>query len=68
MVELKVMLVLAARRFEFKEAYEELYIRERKKGMIPPEIEWAGGKAYMIAEAGNKPKDGIPMWVKEIGH
>jgi hypothetical protein len=64
MLEMKMMLVLVARRFEFQEGYEELDRRLGRKNQKG--VEWAGGRAYMISEAGNKPKDGIPMWVREV--
>jgi hypothetical protein len=64
MLELSMVLVLVARKFEFRSGYEELDKRLGRENMKG--VEWAGGRAYMVSTAGNKPKDGIPMWVKQV--
>jgi hypothetical protein len=72
MLELKVVLALVARRFSFREGYEELARRKagrggaRGKAWEPPlQVPDWGGRAYLVSLASNKPKDGIPVWVAE---
>lgn len=95
MLELKVLLVLLVRRFEFREGYDELYARRRRRrrrerggggswfspgvgkdnnvkgkdkggGAAVREVKEWGGKAYYVSLASNKPKEGIPVWVREV--
>jgi hypothetical protein len=64
MLGMKMMHVLVARRFEFREGYEELgrrLGRNNQKG-----VKWTNGRTYMISKTRNKPKDDIPMWVREV--
>lgn len=64
MLELKVILVLVVRQFSFREGYEEL-ARRRRSGAAVPSVPDRGGRAYLVSLASNKPKDGIPVWVRE---
>jgi hypothetical protein len=70
MIELKVILVLVARKFSFREGYEELARRKAEKAgvkrapKVPQVPEW-GGSAYLVSLASSKPKDGIPVWIAE---
>jgi hypothetical protein len=63
MMEIKIILSFIVRKFEFKEAYEELHRISGRKGPIP-EIERAGGRAYQVLFTASQPKDGLPVWVK----
>ncbi|KAG0650707.1 Aflatoxin biosynthesis N [Hyphodiscus hymeniophilus] len=68
MLEAKVVLALVLRKFDFKEAYGELDLRLGRTVEKPTvETERIGGRAYQILWTTAKPKDGIPMWVKERG-
>ena len=65
MVELRILLALTLRRFEFREAYDELDRRlDRKRPSIDSIDRW-GGRAYQVFFTTAKPKDGLPMWVNE---
>lgn len=65
MLESRVVLALILRRFDFEEAYGELDRRLGRKGVVFEECEKIGGRAYQILWTTAKPKDGLPMWVKE---
>ncbi|RFU36302.1 hypothetical protein B7463_g99, partial [Scytalidium lignicola] len=66
MLESRVVLAAIVRRFDFAAAYDELDKRlGRKPQMFGEEIEAYGGRAYQVLSTTAKPKDGIPMWVKE---
>lgn len=65
MVELRVVLALTARRFDFREAYGELDRRLGRKGNVFKHCEGVGGRAYQILLTAAKPKDGLPVWVTE---
>ncbi|OBT46438.1 hypothetical protein VE00_03304 [Pseudogymnoascus sp. WSF 3629] len=65
MLETRVVLALTLRKFDFKEAYDEL---DRRLGRTPkefPVLEKVGGRAYQVLFTAAKGKDGIPMWVSE---
>jgi len=64
-VELKILLALTLRRFDFKEAYDELDRRLGRKRPPIDTVEPAGGRAYQVFFTTAKPKDGLPMWVSE---
>lgn len=65
MLETRVILALTLRKFDFKEAYEELDRRLGRKPKEYPELERAGGRAYHVLFTAAKAKEGLPMWVKE---
>jgi cytochrome P450 len=65
MLEMRVVLALILRKFDFKEAYGELDRRLGRKVKVFEECEKIGGRAYQILWTIAKPKDGLPMWVKE---
>ncbi|OBT88469.1 hypothetical protein VE02_03289 [Pseudogymnoascus sp. 03VT05] len=65
MLETRIILALTLRKFDFKEAYDEL---DRRIGRTPkefPVLEKVGGRAYQVLFTAAKGKDGIPMWVSE---
>jgi hypothetical protein len=65
MLELRVVLALTVRRFDFREAYGELDRRLGRKGEMFKHCEKLGGRAYQILLTAAKPKDGLPVWVTE---
>jgi cytochrome P450 len=65
MLESRVVLALTVRRFDFKEAYEELDRRLGRKGKVFEHCAKVGGRAYQILWTTAKPKDGLPVWVTE---
>lgn len=63
MLETRIILALTLRKFDFKEAYDEL---DRRLGRTPkefPVLEKVGGRAYQVLFTAAKAKEGIPMWV-----
>lgn len=65
MLETRIVLALTLRKFDFREAYEEL---DRRLGRTPkefPVLEKVGGRAYQVLFTAAKAKEGIPMWVSE---
>jgi cytochrome P450 len=60
LVEMRVILVLLMRRFDFTVGYDAL---DRLLGRQPPSFEI--GRAYTVLETSVQPKDGIPLIVKE---
>ncbi|KFY10150.1 hypothetical protein V492_05163 [Pseudogymnoascus sp. VKM F-4246] len=65
MLETRIVLALTLRKFNFKEAYDEL---DRRLGRTPkeyPVLEKVGGRAYQVLFTAAKAKEGIPMWVSE---
>ncbi|KAH7348303.1 cytochrome P450 [Rhexocercosporidium sp. MPI-PUGE-AT-0058] len=61
--ELKLLLLLVSRSFDFREAYEEL----DRNSNVPRPVEVdnlvsAGGRAYQVMYTTAKPKNGVPMW------
>ncbi|OBT65131.1 hypothetical protein VE03_04759 [Pseudogymnoascus sp. 23342-1-I1] len=65
MLETRTILAMTLRKFEFREAYDEL---DRRMGRTPkafPVLEKVGGRAYQVLFTAAKAKEGIPMWVKE---
>lgn len=65
MLETRIVLALTVRKFDFKEAYDEL---DRRLGRTPKEfplLENAGGRAYQVLFTAAKAKEGIPMWVEK---
>jgi cytochrome P450 len=66
MLEVRIALALILRKFDFQEAYEELDRRLGRTAEKPTEqYEKTGGRAYQILHTTAKPKDGLPLWVKE---
>ena len=65
MLEMRVVLALTVRRFDFGEAYGELDRRLGRKGKVFKHCEGVGGRAYQILLTAAKPKDGLPVWVTE---
>jgi cytochrome P450 len=63
MLESRIVLALTVRKFDFKEAYEELDRRLKRTPKEFPILESNGGRAYQILRTTAKPKDGLPMWV-----
>ena len=62
-MESRIVLALTVRKFDFKEAYEELDRRFKRTPKEFPIVENAGGRAYQVLFTTAKPKDGLPMWV-----
>ena len=60
LVEMRVILVLIVRRFDFTVGYDEL---DRRLGRKPLGFEI--GRAYTVLDSSVKPKDGIPLFIKE---
>lgn len=65
MLESRVVLALILRKFDFYAAYGELDKRLGRKEKEFEACEKIGGRAYQILWTTAKPKDGLPMWVKE---
>ncbi|KAH8811289.1 cytochrome P450 [Xylogone sp. PMI_703] len=66
MLESRVVLAIIMRNFDFGDAYEELDRRSRRQPQkVGKELKNYGGRAYQILSSTAKPKDGLPMWVKE---
>jgi cytochrome P450 len=65
MLESRIVLALIVRKFDFKEAYDELDRRLGRKPKVFESCEKVGGRAYQILWTTAKPKDGLPMWVTE---
>ncbi|KAL3421803.1 hypothetical protein PVAG01_05959 [Phlyctema vagabunda] len=66
MLEGRVILALTVRRFDFREAYDHL---DGLLGRAPPPVYAGcadyGERAYQVLLTAAKPKDGLPMWVRE---
>lgn len=60
LVEMRVILVLLIRRFDFKVGYEEL---DRRLGRKPPNFDIK--RAYTVLDTSVKPKDGMPLFISE---
>jgi hypothetical protein len=61
----KVMLCLVIRKFNFREAYDEL---DRRMGRKPGQIVTFpenGDRAYQACFTAGFPKDGLPLWVEK---
>jgi hypothetical protein len=65
MLETRIVLALTLRKFDFKEAYDELDCRIGRTPKEFPVLEKVGGRAYQVLFTAAKGKDGIPMWVSE---
>ena len=64
MLEARIVLALTLRKFNFKEAYEELDARLGRKPQVFEMMDKVG-RAYQVLWTTAKPKDGLPMWVSE---
>lgn len=64
MLEIRIILALTARRFDFQERYDEWYSTTKSKPKGDNELKAVHGeKAYQVFTVTAKPKDGLPVRV-----
>jgi hypothetical protein len=74
MIEARIALALVAREFDFTPAFDALEMLARDGSKYAEDPKWRQGKqdlkgeiAYPILLGSSKPREGMPMWVKEVG-
>jgi cytochrome P450 len=74
MIEARIALALVARKFDFKPAFDALEMLAKDGSKYAENPKWRQGKqdlkgevAYPVLIGSSKPREGMPMWVKEVG-
>lgn len=72
MLEARIVLALVARRFDFTTAFDALEVLARDGSKYAENPKWRQGKqdldgevAYPVLIGSSKPREGMPMWVRE---
>jgi cytochrome P450 len=74
MLESRIVLALVARRYDFTPAFDALEELARDGSKYAENPKWRKGKqdldgevAYPVLIGSAKPREGMPMWVQEVG-
>lgn len=74
MIEARIALALVARNFDFEPAFGALEMLARDGSKYAEDPKWRLGKqdlagevAYPVLIGSSKPREGMPMWVREVG-
>jgi len=73
MIEARIALALVARKFDFTPAFDALEMLAKDGSKYAEDPKWRQGKqdlagevAYPVLIGSSKPREGMPMWVKEV--